>query len=123
MYRNGRLRPQIISLAQNQDLLEQLEAQRFDAVLVTLDRFDAWRLAHPDTALRRAAYVHPLRINFGFVARSDAPEALAAADRVIERALASGDLQRWSEESGSSWIAPAEPRVSPAFSLGDLMRE
>lgn len=123
MFRNGKLRPQVVSLAQNQDVLEQLEAQRFDATLVPLDRFDAWRLAHPQTALRRAAYTHPLRINIGFVARSDAPEALAAADRVIERALGNGDLQRWSVESGCTWIAPAEPRVSAAIGLAELVRE
>jgi hypothetical protein len=48
---------------------------------------------------------------------------LEAADRVIDRALASGDLQRWSADSGASWIAPVEPQVRPAFSLPDLMRE
>lgn len=123
MYRNGKLRPQVVSLAQNQDALEQLEAGRIDATLVPLDRFDAWRLAHPSSALRRAAYTHPLRINMGFVARSDAPQALAAADKVIERALASGDLKRWSEQSGSTWIEPVEPRVSIAIGLADLLRE
>lgn len=123
MYRNGKLRPQVVSLSQNQDVLEQLEAARFDATLVPYDRLDAWRLAHPDTALRRAAYTHPLRINIGFVARSDAPEVIAAADRVIERALAGGSLQRWSEQSGTTWVVPAEPRVSPGVGLAELLRE
>ena len=123
MYRNGKLRPQVVSLAQNEDALEQLEAGRIDATLVTLDRFDAWRLAHPASALRRAAYTHPLRINMGFVARSDAPQALGAADRVIARALASGDLRRWSEQNGSTWVEPAEPAVSIAIGLPDLLRE
>jgi len=123
MYRNGKLRPQVVSLAQNEDALEQLEAGRIDATLVTLDRFDAWRLAHPASGLRRAAYTHPLRINMGFVARSDAPQALGAADRVIGRALASGELKRWSEQNGSTWIEPAEPAVSLAIGLADLLRE
>ncbi len=123
LYRNGKLRPQIVSLAQNEDVLEQLEAQRFDAALVPLDRLDAWRIAHPATALRRAAYIHPLRINIGFVARSEATELIAAADKVIEGALGTGDLQRWSEESGTTWIAPAEPRVGTAIGLADLVRE
>jgi len=70
LYRNGRLRPQLVTLAQNENLLEALEAGRVDAALVTFDRFDAWRLAHPQSTLRRAAYVHPLRINIGFVARA-----------------------------------------------------
>jgi len=123
LYRNGKLRPQIVSLAQNEDVLEQLEAQRFDAALVPLDRLDAWRIAHPTTQLRRAAYTHPLRINIGFVARSEATELIAAADKVIEGALGTGDLKRWSEESGTTWIAPAEPRVGSAIGLADLVRE
>ena len=123
LYRNGKLRPQLVSLAQNQDVLEQLEAQRFDATLVALDRLDAWRIAHPDTALRRAAYTHPLRINIGFVARSDTPDVIAAADRVIERARADGALRRWTEQTGTTWIAPAEPPVTAAIGLADLMRE
>jgi ABC-type amino acid transport substrate-binding protein len=123
MFRNGRLRPQFVSVAQNEDVLALLEAGRFDATLVPLDRYDAWRLAHPATPLRRAAYVHPLRINIGFVARAEASALLEAADRVIARALADGDLQRWSADSGASWIAPVEPQVRGAFSLPDLMRE
>lgn len=123
LYRNGKLRPQIVSLAQNQNLLEQLEAERFDAALVTLDRLDAWRLAHPASRLRRAAYTHPLRINIGFVALRDSADLVAAADRVIERATASGELQRWSEETGTTWVVPAEPAVAAAIGLADLVRE
>ena len=96
---------------------------RFDAAVVALDRLDAWRIAHPDTALRRTPYLHPFRVNIGFVARSDAPDVLAAANRVIERSLANGDLQRWSAESGVTWVAPAPPQVGTPFVLADLLRE
>lgn len=123
MFRNGKLRSQLVSLSRTENVFEQLEANRFDATLVALDRLDAWRLSHPDTPLRRTPYLHPLRINIGFVARSDAPEVLAAASRVIERALASGELQRWAAESGTTWITPAEPQVGAPFSLAELSRE
>ena len=123
LYRNGKLRPQLVSLSQNQDALDQLEAGRIDATLVSLDRYDAWRLTHPASTLRRAAYVHPLRINIGFVARDDAPQVLAAANRVIARALADGDLPRWSAAAGASWIAPADPQVSGPIGLAELLRE
>ena len=92
LYRNGKLRPQLVTLSRQQDALAELEAGRIDATLLPLDRLDAWRLAHPSTPLRRAACLHPLRINFGFVARSDASALLTVADRVIERSLAGGDL-------------------------------
>jgi len=121
LYRNGKLRPAVVSVSQNQDVLTELDAGRFDATLVPLTRLDAWRLAHPDTTLRRAAYVHPLRINIGFVGLASAVEPLAAADKVIARALANGDLERWAAESGTTWIAPATPQVGAAFSMADLM--
>ena len=98
-------------------------SSRVDAALVTFDRFDAWRLAHPQSTLRRAAYVHPLRINIGFVARAESAALVAAADRVIDGARARGDLQRWSEASGATWIAPVEPPVGTAIGLPDLIRE
>jgi len=123
LYRNGKLRPQIVSLSQNEDLLAELEKGSFETALVTLDRFDAWRLGHPASVLERASYTHPLRINIGFVARSEAAELIAAVDKIIKAAIASGELKRWSEASGVSWVEPIEPWVSGAIGLPDLMRE
>ena len=123
LYRGGRLRPQLVSLSRDQDALAQLDAGLFDATLASLDRYDAWRLTHPDTLVRRAAYVHPLRINIGFVALAGQTQTLAAADRVITRALGDGDLQRWSDASGTSWIVPADPQVGRAIGLPDLLSE
>jgi ABC-type amino acid transport substrate-binding protein len=121
LYRNGKLRPQLVGLSKTQDALEELAAGRIDATLASLDRFDAWRLSHADSPVRRAAYLHPLRINIGFVARVESAAVLAAASRVIERALADGDLQRWSAAAGTSWVAPAEPQIGRAIGLPDLL--
>ena len=122
LYRNGKLRAQLVSLARNQDVLEQLEARAFDATLVAIDRLDAWHLRHPGSSLQRTSYVHPLRINLGMVARSEAQAMVAAADRVIERALGSGELQRWAAQTGTTWVAPVEPQVA-TVGLMDLLRE
>ena len=73
LYRNGKLRPQIVSLSQNQNVARGARGR-------PLGR-DAGRLrparrlapgASGETTLRRAAYTHPLRINIGFVALSEA---------------------------------------------------
>ena len=129
MYRSGKLRKQVVSLSQHQDVLEQLEAGRFDATLVAVDRLDAWRISHPGTALRRAAHVHPFRINIGFVTvagtadTTDATEVLAAPNHVLDRALANGDLQRWSAQAGVTWVEPATPQVGAAFGLAALVQQ
>lgn len=123
LYRGGQLRAQLVSLSRNQDAIAQLNAGQFDATLASLDRYDAWRLTHPDSAVQRAAYVHPLRINIGFVALAEKTPTLAAANRVIARALGSGELERWSAATGTSWIAPQDPQVGHAIGLPDLVSE
>lgn len=123
LYRNGKLRPQLVSLAQNEDAFEQLEAGKIDATLGSIDHYDAWRDKHPTSALRRAAYVHPLRINIGFVALSGRADVLDATNRVISRSLADGNLEQWTAASGMTWIAPSEPQVRPPIGLQDLIRD
>jgi ABC-type amino acid transport substrate-binding protein len=123
LYRNGKLRAQMVTLSQHQDSLAELEAARIDAALVTLDQLDAWRLAHPATPIVRTAYLHPLRINLGFVARSEQSDLLAAVDRVVDAALASGELARWHAANGSSWVAPTDPQINALVGIADLLRD
>jgi len=120
VYRNGLLLKGLVTLSQRDNLLEALEAGRFDATLTPLNRYDAWRLSHPATPLAHAAYVHPLRFNLGFVGLESGAEALAVADRVIARALESGDLERWATTAGATWVRPAAPDINPPFSFGSL---
>ena len=119
-YRNGILTKGIVSLSQREDLLAALDAGQFDATLTPLSRYDAYRLAHPNTKIVRAAFVHPLRINLGVVGLESEPAAIAAADRAIERALAGGELARWANAAGASWIRPVPPDVQPEFTIGSL---
>ena len=123
LYRNGVLQKGLVTLSQLDDLLAALEAGRFDATLTPLSKYDAYRLAHPGTRLARAAYVHPLRINLGFVGLESEPAVLAAGSRAIERAIASGDLARWAQAAGVTWIAPEAPDIQPPFGFGSLRTE
>lgn len=120
LYRNGLLRARLVTLSQREDLLAALESGRFDATLTPLSKYDAYRLAHPGTRLARAKFIHPLRINMGFAGLESESAVLAAANRVIERALANGDLKRWAEEAGASWIPPEPPDVQAVIGIGSL---
>ena len=120
VYRNGLLLKGLVTLSQRDNLLEALEAGKFDATLTPLNRFDAYRVAHPATKLARTTYIHPLRFNLGFVGLENAPETLGAADRVIARALESGDLERWAVAAGATWVPPAKPDINPPFGFGSL---
>ena len=123
LYRGGLLVKNIVTLTQQEDLLAELEQGRFDATLTPLGRYDAYRLRHPETKLVRAKYLHPLRINLGFVGLESNPDIVGIATREIERAVANGDLAKWAADSGVSWIAPQPPDVQGAFTMGSLRAE
>ena len=123
LYRNGLLTPGLVTLSQRENLLEALEAGRFEAALATLGSYDAYRLRNPETRLTRASYVHPLRVNLGFVALETNIEILTGANRIIERSLADGELGRWAQAAGATWIAPRPPDVVSGFGVQDLRAE
>ena len=123
LYRNGLLQGSLVTLTQRENALEALDAGRFEATLASLTTYDAYRLRNPATRLARAAYVHPLRVNLGFVGLEKEQDLLAAANQVIERARANGQLERWAQAAGATWIAPRPPDVVSGFGVQDLRAE
>jgi ABC-type amino acid transport substrate-binding protein len=123
LYRSGMLKPHIVSVSRGKEVLDMLEAGSLDATLVPVDRFDAWRANNPKHQLRRESYVHPMRINIGFVALASASDVLAVANKVITTARAGGELQRWTADAGATWIEPGTPNVGEPMGMADLLRE
>ncbi len=122
-WRNGLLRPKVVSLSQREDALAELAEpgeRRFDAVLLPLALFDGWMLTHPGQPLVAAAYRRPIGVNLGFVTLETATEVRAALDRTITQARASGQLAGWATAEGVSWAEPVAPEVSRGPSLADL---
>ncbi len=123
LYRSGLLKAHIVSVSRDREVLEMLEAGSLDATLVPIDRFDAWRAKTPKHQLRRESYVHPARINIGFVALASASDVLAATNKVITTARASGELQRWTADAGATWTEPGTPNIGEPMGMADLLRE
>ena len=122
-WRNGQLRPRLVSLNQREDVLAELAqptGSRFEAVFMPLALFDGWQLQHPASTLVAAAYRRPLGINLGFVTLDGNAAVRAALDGVIAQALADGNLARWAAAEGVSWTPPSLPEVSRGPSLADL---
>lgn len=122
MYQGGALTKTMVTLGQRDDIWAALESGRVDAMLVPTAAFDAHRLRQPASALQ-AGPARPLGINLGWVALSGKSELLEAVNRVVQRGTASGELQRWAQESGLQWQAPTLPAVTGSLSLAGLLRD
>jgi ABC-type amino acid transport substrate-binding protein len=119
LYRNGKLRDRIVSLAQNQNVLEELEAGRFDATQ-SRSTVDTWRLTHPASTLHRAAYTPSHQHRLGRARRRS---------RAVAPPIARSDAPRRTEISSAGRadrhdLGRAGPAaVAATIGLPDLVRE
>ena len=120
-YKNGLLRANVASLSRDANVFAELEGDRIDAALTATNLFDAWKIDHVSSTLKRSNYVHPLKINIGFVVRADAKELLAAMNVALTRAFNDGTMQRLANDAVTTWIAPAEPNVRGAIGIADVL--
>jgi ABC-type amino acid transport substrate-binding protein len=101
-----------------EDLLGALEQGRFDATLLDTRRFDAYRAAHPDTALTGSGYLYPIGANRGYVGLASNPGLIAEVDKVLAGLQASGKLTAFAQATGLTYLPPREPAV-----LGDAFQK
>ena len=93
------------------DLLGGLERGEFDATLLDLRRYDAYRAAHPDTKLAASGYHYPIGVNRGYVALASNPDLLVAVDKALADLQAKGTISQLAEASGLTYLAPHEPII------------
>ena len=121
LYKGGKLKSQLQTLSQNDSPLQGISEGRLDAALIPLGQFDAWKLAHPATPLIRTDFLFPMHVNLGIVASAGSEELLDHASQVLRNAIDEGDLEKWARSSGTTWIAPSTPEVSPGITMAGLM--
>jgi ABC-type amino acid transport substrate-binding protein len=118
-YDKGRLIDNITHLVPGRDdLLGALEQGRFDATLLDIRRFDAYRVAHPDTTLTGSGYLYPIGANRGYVGLSSNPGLIAEVNKVLAGLQASGKLAEFGQATGLTYLPPREPAV-----LGDAFQK
>jgi ABC-type amino acid transport substrate-binding protein len=121
MFDGGRLVPRITHLVPGwHELLPRLEQGGFDATLIPLHRFDAYRDAHPQTALKASGYYHRIGFNMGFVGLASEAALIAKVDDAIGAMLAEGELPALAAAAGMTYLPPREPELRPSPSLADL---
>jgi ABC-type amino acid transport substrate-binding protein len=115
----GRLIDDITHLVPGRDdLLGALDRGDFDATLLDLRRFDAYRAVHPDSKLAASGYFYPIGANRGYVGLASDPELLVAVNKALSDLQAAGKLAELGQAAGLTYLPPREPAI-----LGDAMQK
>ena len=123
LFGDGRFVNQITHIVPGRgELLPRLEQGQYDATLVELRRFDAYRATHPGTKLTPSGYYFPIGFNIGFVGLSVDRNLIEQVDRVITDMLEEGELPVLARTAGVTYLPPRQPNVSPEVTLSDLRR-
>jgi ABC-type amino acid transport substrate-binding protein len=118
---NGKLIDNITHLVPGRsDLLGALERGDFDATLLELRRFDAWRAVHPETTLAASGYYYPIGANRGYVGLASDPDLLAEVNNALTALQEAGTIAGLAQAAGLTWLPPREPAISGEISLKAL---
>ncbi|MBR1277566.1 ABC transporter substrate-binding protein [Bradyrhizobium sp. AUGA SZCCT0283] len=114
-FEKGRLIDSISHLVPGrEDLLGALNRGDFDATLLDLRRFDAYRAAHPNTNLAASGYFYPIGVNRGYVGLASDPALIVAVNRALSDLQAAGTIADLARAAGLTYLPPVEPAI-----LGD----
>lgn len=100
------------------DLLGALERGDHDATLIDLGRFDAYRAAHPETAITASHYYYPIGANRGYVGLASEPALIDAVNKALTKLAADGKIAAFGQQAGLTYLPPREPAI-----LGDVWRQ
>ena len=93
------------------DLLGALDRGDFDATLLDLRRYDAYRVAHPNIKLTASGYYYPIGVNRGYVGLASNPGLLVAVNKALSDLEAKGAIAQLAQASGMTYLVPREPII------------
>jgi ABC-type amino acid transport substrate-binding protein len=120
LYRDGALRANLVSLGWRDDPLRELEAGKFDAALIELNRLDAYRMRNAGTRLVATGYHLPLRFNLGFAALESRRELIESVNAILRELQAQGRLSDIARDAGLTHVPARAPLVQPEITLQSL---
>jgi ABC-type amino acid transport substrate-binding protein len=111
-FERGRLIDNITHLVPGRDdLLGALDRGDYDATLLDLGRFDAYRVTHPDTALAASGYYYPIGANRGYVTLASEPALLVSVNKALSDLQAEGKIADFGKQAGLTYLPPREPAI------------
>jgi ABC-type amino acid transport substrate-binding protein len=120
-YGHGRFVPNIKHVVPGRgELLPRLESGDYDATLIALHRFDAYKIDHPDTKLQPSGYYFPIGFNMGFVGRTDEASLIERTNAALDDMLKDGDPASLAAAAHMTYVPPRLPYVFEGISISDL---
>ena len=95
-------------------MLGALNRGDFDATLLDLRRFDAYRAAHSDINIAASGYYYPIGVNRGYVGLAGDPALIVAVNKALSDLQAAGTIAGLAKAAGLTYLPPVEPAI-----LGD----
>jgi ABC-type amino acid transport substrate-binding protein len=120
---HGRLIPDITHVVPGRgELLPRLESGDYEATLVPVHRFDAYRIGHTDTKLRLSGYYLPIGFNMGFVGLASDAGLIDRVNAALEGMLRDGEAESLAVAAHMTYLPPRQPYVLDGFRIGDLTK-
>ncbi|MDQ2801823.1 MAG: transporter substrate-binding domain-containing protein [Pseudomonadota bacterium] len=122
-YGGGQFIDQTTHVVPGHGLLDGLASGAYDAVLVELHDFDAYRQRHPDTRLRASGYYHSLGFNMGFVGLATEAALVGKVGSILSEMLATDELKELALETHVTYLPPRSPDVLVAIPRAALSKD
>jgi hypothetical protein len=124
LYHDGALVDHIVHFVPGRsELLPRLEKGEFDATLVDLRRFDAYRAEHPDTRIKPTGYYFPVGFNMGFVGLETEAALIAEVNRALDQLLAENAIAPLAAAAKMTYLPPRQPEILEHLTLRDLQED
>ena len=120
---HGRFIPDVTHVVAGRgELLPRLEAGDYEATLIPVHRFDAYRLEHLDTKLRLSGYYLPVGFNMGFVGLASEADLIDRVNAALDAMLKDGEVETLAKAAHMTYLPPREPYVLDRFLISDLAK-
>lgn len=104
------------------ELWPALERGDYDATLVIVHRFDAYRISHPDTAIKLSGFYLPVGFNMGFVALASKASLIERVNAALDTMLDDGEPASFARAAHMTYLPPRQPDVLDSITMSDLAK-
>jgi ABC-type amino acid transport substrate-binding protein len=120
---HGRFIPRITHLVPGRgELFPKLERGDYDATIIPVHRFDAYRIEHPDTGIKPSRYYFSVGFNMGFVGLANAAPLIERANAALDDMLKAGEPAAFALAAHMTYLPPREPYILEGISMNDLTK-